>query len=144
MTTKKGKGRCQSGGGAAAGVVGSPTASKSSRSENDDGTRGAGERCKKRKSPRKVPGICGIPVAWNVEDCDYDDSEDESYTQQSGSFGPPTDGATASAAKYGQIFFGFRRELGIRLTSTKRIDALQHFFVRFFGGYQSNTSCGQT
>ncbi|CAM9142664.1 unnamed protein product, partial [Ectocarpus sp. 6 AP-2014] len=127
VTTKKGKSRCRSGGGAAAGVAGSSAASKSSRSENDDGTRGAGERCKKRKSPRKVPGIFGIPVAWNVEDCDYEDSEDESYTQQSEGSGPPTDGATASAAKYGQIFIGFRRELGLRLTAMKRIDALQQF-----------------
>ena len=33
----------------------------------------------KKNRPKKVLGIFGIPVDWNVGDCDYDDSEDESY-----------------------------------------------------------------
>lgn len=43
------------------------------RSDKKESTR------RSKSVPKKVAGIFGIPVAWNVEDCDYDDSEDETY-----------------------------------------------------------------
>lgn len=44
------------------------------------GERSATTKKEKKLSQRKkVRGIFGVPVTWNAEDCDYDDSEDETY-----------------------------------------------------------------
>lgn len=31
------------------------------------------------RASKNARGIFGVPVGWNAEDCDYDDSEDETY-----------------------------------------------------------------
>eukprot|EP00904_Undaria_pinnatifida_P012647 jgi/Undpi1/8512/HiC_scaffold_25.g10979.m1 len=51
-------------------VKATPSSSKSTRSSS---------KSAKTNRRNKVPGIFGIPVGWNAEDCDYDDSEDETF-----------------------------------------------------------------
>ncbi|CAM9481675.1 unnamed protein product [Pylaiella littoralis] len=51
--------------------------SRSSKSRKNNDKKGNTRRSK--SGPQKVLGIFGIPVAWNVKDCTYDDSEDETY-----------------------------------------------------------------
>lgn len=58
-------------------------------------------RSKSVSKKKKVPGILGVPVGWNAEDCDYDDSEDETYTpgiSRNSSVADP--GAGAPAIRY--------------------------------------------
>lgn len=99
----------------AAAATASPTSATSCDGPHKEAknTSPAGRRCKKgtasaasatmchsartrtkKQAPKKVPGIFGIPVAWNVDDFDYDDSEDETYAptlpSSSGSAGAPS------------------------------------------------------
>lgn len=88
----KSNGRAGGRGDEAAAAVGGGSASKAGKRNGSGSRRQSGASMKKKTKKRagrpktgskQVPGLLGIPVARDVDDSDYDDSEDESYSPSS-------------------------------------------------------------